>query len=66
MSISISEILVVIVVALLVIKPENLPETAFTLGKWFRWLRTTTNQIKREWDTPLKELPEETSDDNSK
>ncbi len=49
------EILVVVVVALLVIKPENLPDTAFKLGKWFKWLRTTTHQIKREWEAPLQD-----------
>ena len=69
MSISISEILVVLVVALLVIKPENLPETALTLGKWVKWLRTTTNQFKQDWEVPLKELSDksvskQTSDTN--
>lgn len=54
MSISFSEILVVLAVAVLVIKPENLPDAAFTLGKWLRWLRQTTANIKREIEEPLE------------
>lgn len=34
MTISISEIIVILLVALLVIKPEQLPDVAITLGRW--------------------------------
>jgi Sec-independent protein translocase protein TatA len=43
-----SEILVILLVALLVIKPAHLPNAAFTLGKWLKWLRQTTATLKRE------------------
>lgn len=56
MSISFSEVLVIVLVALLVIKPENLPDTAFKLGKWLKWLRQTTANIKNEIEGPLEKL----------
>lgn len=59
MSINVSELLVVGVVALLVIKPENLPHTAFTLGKWFKWFKRTSQQLKKEIEAPFKEIKEE-------
>ncbi len=50
---SFSEILVILLVALIVIKPEHLPEAAFTLGRWFKWLRQTIAALKRELEVPL-------------
>lgn len=49
----ISEIIVILVVALLVIKPEKLPEVALTLGRWVKQLRQlihsfTSGITKRE------------------
>jgi Sec-independent protein translocase protein TatA len=52
MSIHFSEILLILLVALLVIKPERLPEVAYTLGRWFRWLQTMTTKIKNVFETP--------------
>ena len=56
MSIPVSEILVVLLVALLVIKPEKLPGAATTLGKWLKWLRQTTATIKQEMAEPLQKV----------
>lgn len=53
MHISLSEILVILIVALLVIKPERLPEAARTLGRWIKWLRQTSQKIKQEMEKPL-------------
>jgi Tat protein translocase TatB subunit len=49
-NINISEILVVLVVALLVIKPEQLPEVAFKMGKWMKSLRGAMTTLRRELD----------------
>jgi Sec-independent protein translocase protein TatA len=58
-SISISEIAVVLVVALVVIKPEQLPDVAFKLGKWAKQLRGTMTKLRREIDGTVNYLNEE-------
>jgi Sec-independent protein translocase protein TatA len=58
-SISISEVFVVLVVAILFIKPENLPDTAFTLGKWLKWLRQATQHVREEIEKPLAKITQE-------
>lgn len=45
---SISEIIVVLLVALLVIKPEQLPEVAFTLGRFAQSIRRLFTKVKDE------------------
>ncbi|OGT47036.1 MAG: hypothetical protein A3E83_04115 [Gammaproteobacteria bacterium RIFCSPHIGHO2_12_FULL_41_20] len=45
---SISEIIVILLVAFLVIKPEQLPEVAFTLGRCMQWLRSSMGRVKGE------------------
>lgn len=56
MHISFSEILVILLVALLVIKPEKLPDAAFTVGRWIKWFRQMTAKIKQEMEAPLEQL----------
>ncbi len=56
MHISLSEILVILLVALLVIKPERLPDAALTLGRWIKWFRMTAAKMKREIEEPLEQL----------
>lgn len=51
MNIHLSEILVVLIVALLVIKPEQLPMLARKLGQWVAWARSTLSKIKGELDS---------------
>ncbi len=50
MNISISEIIVVILVALIVIKPEQLPGAAFKLGQWTKRFKTTVAKLRNEID----------------
>lgn len=49
MSISLSEIVVVFVVALLLFGPEQLPQIARQIGKITGELRKATNAVRREW-----------------
>lgn len=48
MNFSISEILVVLLIALLVIKPEQLPEVAFSLGRFTKSIRRLFTKVKDE------------------
>ncbi len=48
MNFSISEILVILVIALLVIKPEQLPDVAFTLGRFTQSIRRMFAKVKDE------------------
>jgi Sec-independent protein translocase protein TatA len=56
--ISISEVVVVLIVAVLFIKPENLPDAAYTVGKWVKWLRQTTQHVRHEIEKPLATITE--------
>jgi sec-independent protein translocase protein TatB len=53
MHIHLSEILLILVVALLVIKPERLPEAARVVGRWMGWMRQTSQKIRQEMEKPL-------------
>lgn len=66
-SINLSEILLVLIVALVVIKPEQLPDVAFKLGRWSKQLRMGMNKLRRELDGTVS-LPEkiEMDPDNRK
>lgn len=48
MNFSISEIIVILLVALLVIKPEQLPDVAITLGRFAKSLRNLFAKVKDE------------------
>ena len=48
MNFSISEIIVIVLIALLVIKPEQLPDAAFTLGQFAKNLRRMFTKVKNE------------------
>jgi len=48
MNFSISEILIIILIALLVIKPEQLPEVAHMLWKLMQTMRRLFGKIKQE------------------
>lgn len=52
--ISFSEILVIMVVALVVIGPERLPQVARTLGRLWGKLQRYANQIKQEVNTSME------------
>ncbi len=59
MNISLSEILLVLIVALVVIKPEQLPDVAFKLGRWAKQFRTGMTKLRRELDGTVSQLSEE-------
>lgn len=48
MNISFSEIILVLLVALIVIKPEQLPEVMHAAGKIMRWIRKLFAQTKED------------------
>lgn len=48
MNISISEIIVVLLIGLLVIKPQQLPEVAQTLGRLAKSIRAMFSKVKAE------------------
>lgn len=48
MNFSISEIIVILLIALLVIKPEQLPEVAFSLGRFAQTVRRLFAKMKNE------------------
>lgn len=48
MNFSISEIIVILLIALLVIKPEQLPDVAFTLGRFAQTLKLMLAKLKSE------------------
>ena len=50
MNIHLSELLIIFIVALLVIKPEHLPEIALKMGRLVGWARQHLLKIKREMD----------------
>lgn len=53
MHISISELLVILLVALLVIKPAHLPDAAKTLARSIRWFKSTSEKVKQEINDTL-------------
>jgi len=61
MPISFSEIWVILLVALLVIKPERLPEVALTVGRCIQWLRAAATKIKREMEESFEQVTAEKS-----
>lgn len=48
MNFSISEIVVILLIAMLVIKPEQMPEVAFTLGQFTKSIRKMFAKVKDE------------------
>ncbi|OGT37130.1 MAG: hypothetical protein A3F12_05380 [Gammaproteobacteria bacterium RIFCSPHIGHO2_12_FULL_38_14] len=48
MNFSISELLVIVLIALLVIKPDQLPDAAFTLGRLTKSIRRFFSKVKDE------------------
>lgn len=62
---SISEIIVILLVAFLVIKPEQLPEVAFTLGRCLQWARSSLGKVKGEVSSFIHTI-EQTNERQSK
>jgi len=51
-----SEIVVIAVLALLVFGPEKVPELLGTLGKWMRYARGATNELRRTIETEGRKI----------
>lgn len=51
MNVSMSEIVVILLIALLVIKPEQLPDVAYALGRFAAGLRRFFGKVKEEINT---------------
>ena len=62
MNFSLSEIIVVLVVALLVVKPEQLPDVAFSLGRFAKSMQRMMAKIKNEM-TSLMDEAEKSSEE---
>lgn len=58
------EILVVLVIAVIFLGPEKIPETARTLGKWFNEIKSSMDEVKKSFETDLKESPPVKNDKN--
>lgn len=65
MNISISEVLVVLLVALLVIKPEQLPEVALTIGRFAKSIRRLFAKVKEEMNDFIDPVEKLTMDEKS-
>lgn len=50
-----SEMMVIVVVALLVFGPRELPQVLRTVGGYMRQFRRVTNEVRREFDNALRE-----------
>ncbi len=55
-----TELIVIFIVALLVLGPKRLPEVAKTLGKFYRDIKSTVDEVKTAVvDDTVKTLPKE-------
>lgn len=50
------EFLLILVIALIVVGPERLPEVARSIGKWVRYLRNLSAVVSAEWQRELSEV----------
>lgn len=64
MNISISEIAVILIIALLVVKPEQMPEVAVTFGRFIKSIRRLFTKAQAEMNELLESV--ETHESKSK
>src|SRR5262245_26612772 len=57
-----SEMLVILVIALLVFGPKKLPELGKSLGKGIREFKKATNDLKSNWEDHLREAENSVED----
>jgi sec-independent protein translocase protein TatB len=55
------EILVILVIALLILGPKELPKVARTIGKTMRQLQRTKDEIRESMDKEFEDLHEDNS-----
>ena len=67
-SMSISEMMIIFFVALIFVGPEKLPSMAKDVGKFFKTLNSTINDLKSEINKEDEEIPliENKKDDDTK
>lgn len=53
---SFMELMLIILVALVVIKPERLPEVAKHLGIWFKWFNQASAKLKNELSSASEKI----------
>lgn len=51
MNVSISELIVILLIALLVVKPEQLPDVAMTIGRFARSIKSMFAKVKNEMNS---------------
>jgi Sec-independent protein translocase protein TatA len=61
-NISLSEIILVLVIAIIVVKPEQLPEIAKTIGRFAKYMKQAIAKIKSE----MNELIDPAGDSNDR
>ncbi len=66
MNFSLSEILVVLLIALLVVKPEQLPDVALSLGKFVKTVRGMFAKVKDEMNGFIDAVEQPDSNQNEK
>ncbi len=49
------ELLVVLIIAVIFLGPDKIPETARTLGKWFHELKSSVEDVKKSFEADLKD-----------
>ena len=62
MNFSISEILLVLLIAILVVKPEQLPDVARTLGRLMKSVRVLFAKVKEEMDGLIEPIEKSASE----
>ena len=66
MNFSISEMLVVLLIALLVVKPEQLPDVAHSLGKFVKTIRSMFSKVKDEMNGFIDAVEQPDNSQNEK
>ena len=56
MQISFSEILLILLIGVLVIKPAHLPDVIITVSRWIRRGKNIINQLKQQIEHPFDEV----------
>ena len=55
------ELLVVLIIAVIFLGPDKIPETARTLGKWFHEIKSSLDEVKSSIETDLDEVKKTSS-----
>jgi len=53
------ELLVVLVIAVIFLGPDKIPETARTLGKWFHEIKSSLDEVKTSLEADIRPSPKQ-------